>query len=282
MHYLSEATQRVSGITTEAISEPQVDRSGEAVGAHEIEAIAREATASITVPASQVITPPTKFDKLFALRTEDTSKPRMYALEQFRVLRSRLLETMRTANMCTLLVTSSVAEEGKTVTSINLAFALSRVEGLRILLVDADLRKPTIASMLGIPVERGLLDYLKSGVPLSEIIMHLSSNLAFIPSMGSAESSAELLHTAEMHELLRNAREMYDIAIFDAPPLFPIADARILSSAVDGVLFCIRAQSTPDSTVRDAVALVSKKVVGTVLVGTRNQSHNHHYYYKGA
>lgn len=281
MNYLFKAMQRASGVTAEAVAEPEADSSGEPVGMPEIEAIPRETVASISAPAPRMITPLGNLEKLFALRTEDASKVRMHALEQFRVMRSRLLETMRTANMRTLLVTSSVANEGKTVTSLNLAFALSRVKGLRILLVDADLRKPSIAPMIGIPVERGLLDYLKSGVPLSEIVMHLGGNLDFIPSLGSAENSAELLHSAEMRELLRSAREMYDIAIFDAPPLFPIADARVLSSAVDGVLFCIRAESTPESTIKDAVALVSKKVVGAVLVGTRKQPHNSYYGYYG-
>ena len=235
------------------------------------------------MPASQVITPPTKFDKLFALRTEDTSKPRMYALEQFRVLRSRLLETMRTANMCTLLVTSPVAEEGKTVTSINLAFALSRVEGLRILLVDADLRKPTIASMLGIPVERGLLDYLKSGVPLSEIIMHLSSNLAFIPSM----DQRRVRRSCYIRPRCTNCCGMLarcTISLFSMRRRFSRLPTHEFYPALCGTeRRSVSGLKAPqDSTVRDAVALVSKKVVGTVLVGTRNQSHNHHYYYKGA
>jgi non-specific protein-tyrosine kinase len=278
--YLFKAMQRASGVTAEAVAEPEVDGSGEnAIGLRESEAIAQETASSISAPAPQVITSPSLVEKVFALRSQNMSEAHMHAFEQFRVLRSRLLETMRTANMRTLLVTSSVAGEGKSVTSLNLAFALSRVKGLRILLVDADLRKPSIAGMIGIPVERGLLHYLKSGVPLSEIVLHLGGNLDFIPSLGSAENSAELLHTAEMRELLRNAREMYDIAIFDAPPLLAIADARVMSSAVDGVLFCIRAESTPEGTIRDAVALVSKKVVGAVLVGTHKRSHNYYGYY---
>jgi capsular exopolysaccharide synthesis family protein len=273
--------QRAIGVTTDSAVE-------EADGADEVPVRCAEpyvpsqrAASPASAPALRVITPPANIEKLFALQTKDMSKVRMQALEQFRVLRSRLLETMRLAGMRTLLVTSSVAHEGKTVTSINLAFALSRVEGLRILLVDADLRKPSIAHTLDIPIERGLLQYLRSGATLSEITLHLSGNLDFIPCMGSAESSAELLHSAEMRELLRKAREMYDITILDAPPLFPIADARVLSSAVDGVVFCIRAKSTPESIVKDAVALVNKKVVGTVLVGTQKSSHGY-YYYRGA
>ena len=276
-----QAMQRATGVTNEAAVEEMDGPDEIPVRCAEPCVAAQRAAAQASAPALRVITAPANIEKLFALQTEDMSKVRMHALEQFRVLRSRLLETMRLAGMRTLLVTSSIAHEGKTVTSINLAFALSRVEGLRILLVDADLRKPSIARTLDIPIERGLLHHLKSGATLSEITLHLSGNLDFIPSVGSAEGSAELLHSAEMRELLRKAREMYDITILDAPPLFPIADARVLSSAVDGVLFCIRAQSTPESIVKDAVALVSKKVVGTVLVGTQKQSHGY-YYYRGA
>jgi non-specific protein-tyrosine kinase len=234
------------------------------------------------VTAGKVIPLPRSCDRLFALRPEKKDKDRMQALEQFRVLRSRVLEVMRSQGKRTLMVTSAVSNEGKTVTSINLAIALSQLQGMKVLLVDADLRKPGVAALLGVEYECGLQHYLQSQASLSQITVRFDCNLSFIPSAGIGQSSAELLHSARMQALMDMARRDFDVAIFDAPPLLPLADARVTANLVDGVLFCVRAGSTSGTTVNEAIDLVRTKLIGSVLACADSGASGQYYYIAGS
>jgi len=212
----------------------------------------------------------------YALSSEPMTRDRILALEQIRVLRSRVMEFMHVRNVRTLLVTSAVAEEGKTITSINLALALSQVQGMRVLLVDTDLRKPSIARVLGLSPEHGLLRYLQSEITLAECIQRLNSRLSFIPAR-RATNSVELLHSPQMSEFIASVRSNFNLVIFDAPPLYCIADSQILTNYVDGVMMCIRAGHTSSNLVAEASAMVSSKLIGTVLVGGERQPHGYAY-----
>jgi capsular exopolysaccharide synthesis family protein len=224
---------------------------------------------------------PVNMERLFVLRSENMGKEHLEVLEQYRVLRSRVLEIMRTNKMRTLMVTSAVSGESKTTISVNLALALSQVQGIKVLLVDTDLRKPGIAQVLGVPYEIGLQDYLRSPRPLSNLILQLTNSLSFIPSGGVDENSAELLHSAAMLGLVNQVQSYFDLIIFDSPPLFPIADARVTANLMDGILFCVRAGSTAEPIISEAVALVRKKLIGTVRVGTEVRPGSSYYYSHG-
>ncbi len=214
----------------------------------------------------------------YALSGERMTKDRVLALEQIRVLRSRIMELMHMRDLRTLLVTSAVAEEGKTITSLNLALALSHVQGMRILLVDADLRKPSIAKVLGLGCDTGLLSYLQMEATLDEAIVRLNSRLSFMPAK-KAINSVELLHSPRMKEFLATVRSNYSLVIFDAPPLYCIADSQILANYVDSIMLCIRAGRTSVNLVAECAAMVSPKLIGTVLVGGDRQQHGYAYSY---
>lgn len=214
-------------------------------------------------------------ERFYALSGEAMTNGRTLALEQIRVLRSRIMEFMRLRGMRTLLITSSVAAEGKTVTAINLALALSQVQRLRLLLVDVDLRKPNIASVLGLSSEKGLLTYLRSEVTLQQSVQRLNEQLSFIPAE-KAHNSVELLHSSQMKKFMSTVRESYDLVILDSPPLYSIADAQILSSYVDGVMMCVRAGHTPMDVVSESAAMISGKLIGAVLVGGERQSQGYY------
>jgi capsular exopolysaccharide synthesis family protein len=222
---------------------------------------------------------PVNTERLYALRSDIMGKERVHALEQYRVLRSRVLEMMRMQKMRTLMVTSAVSGECKTTTSINLALAISQVQGIKVLLVDADLRKAGIAEVLGIPYQHGLHDYLHSAVPFSEVFLQLTDSLSLVPSGGTDQSSAELLHSAEMVAFVKQVASSFDIVIFDAPPLFPVADARITANLVEAVLFCVRAGATSETIVSEAVTLIRSKLIGTVLAGAEVRPGGWYYYY---
>jgi capsular exopolysaccharide synthesis family protein len=225
---------------------------------------------------------PVNLERLFVLRSQNMGKEHVESLEQYRVLRSRVLEIMKTRNMHTLMVTSAVSGESKTTTSINLALALSQVQGIKVLLVDTDLRKAGIAEVLGVPYEIGLQDYLRSPMPLSDMVLQLTSSLSFIPSGGIDQNSAELLHSAAMLGLVNQVQSYFDLIIFDSPPLFPIADARVTANLVDAILFCVRAGNASERIISEAVALIRSKLIGTVRVGAEVRSGSSYYYSYGS
>lgn len=217
-------------------------------------------------------------ERFYSFSAERMTKDRILALEQIRVLRSRVMELMRVQGLRTLLITSSVAEEGKSITAINLSLALSQVQSLRLLLIDADLRKPSGANVLGVSNQKGLLSYLLSETSIDESIQHLNTRLSFMPA-AKAQNSVELLHSARMKELLRNVRDAYSLVIIDAPPLYAIADAQILANYADATVLCIRAGRTPREMVAESASMVSEKLVGTILVGSKRQTHGYSYTY---
>jgi non-specific protein-tyrosine kinase len=221
---------------------------------------------------------PMKSERLYCQRAGKMSRGQRHALEQIRVLRSRVLEMTRSQNIHSLMVTSAVAGEFKTTTSINLALALSQVQGVRVCLVDTDMRKAGIADALGIAYERGLHDYLQDTAPIGKVLLRLTESLCLVPSGGTDENSAEILHSETMASLVQELKKAFDLVIYDAPPLFPVADARILANLVDGALFCVRAGHTPDSIIQEAMELIRPKVMGAVLVGADVNSSGWYYY----
>jgi capsular exopolysaccharide synthesis family protein len=226
----------------------------------------------------KVVPFPVNLERLYVLRNEATAKEHLNVWEQYRVLRSRILETMRAQRMRTLMISSAVSGECKTTTSINLALALSQVAGIKVLLVDTDLRKPGIAEVLGIPYELGLDDYLRSSVPLSDVLLQLTDSLFLVPSGGVDQNSVELLHSSAMVAFVNEVQSNFDLIIFDTPPIFPVADARVTANLVDAVLFCVRAGKTSETIVSEAIALIRPKLIGTVLVGAKVRLGGCYYY----
>jgi capsular exopolysaccharide synthesis family protein len=267
VEYFYQAMQREAGSATAEASPIEAARQIQ-------QGPVRETPAT---PHSFVLPP--EVDRLFAIAQGEMTKDRVAALEQCRTLRSRLLDGMGIRKKRTLLVTSAAAGEGKTVTSINLAFALSQVESLRVLLVDADLRNPGVARVLGISAERGLRDYLQTPEPIEGLTWKLSPKLSVIPSVGPVEDSAELLHSSAMQRFIEEAKDAYDLVIFDAPPICPIADAQIMSAYLDGVVFCIRASATPIELVSSGVSMVRSKIIGAVLIGAQPSGQRYGYSY---
>jgi capsular exopolysaccharide synthesis family protein len=209
-----------------------------------------------------------------------------FARERFRVARTRLLELMRVRSVRTLMVTSAVAGEGKTFISANLAFAMSRVEGLKVLLIDADLQKASLGKFLRIKTETGLSTCLMNGKGLADARWQVSSNLAVVPTNPTPENSAELLNGRRMASFLQQAIQEYDLVVVDAPPVLPVADAQVLTSMVDAALLVVRARYCPYDLARDAAELLQPKLVGVVLNAVERFPSLRYYYsyysYNGA
>jgi capsular exopolysaccharide synthesis family protein len=279
MDYLYKALKREVGVIE---AEPALFSPLKAQRAEPVPAVrGNEPVAPSLSGRGKPVAFPAKLERLFTLRSEGMNKEHVDVLEQYRVLRSRVLEIMRMHGMRTLMVTSAVSGESKTTIAINLALALSQVQGLKVLLVDTDLRKAGIAEVLGIPYEIGLQDYLRSPMPLSDMMLQLTNTLSFIPSGGIDQNSAELLHSAAMLGLVNQVQSYFDLIIFDSPPLFPIADARVTANLMDAILFCVSTGKASETIISEAAALIRPKLIGTVRVGAEVRTSSAYYYSHG-
>jgi protein-tyrosine kinase len=193
------------------------------------------------------------------------------AVEQYRRLAGAIHELQTERGLKTLMVTSSVPGEGKTLTVSNLGLTLSESYGRRVLLIDADFRRPTLHELFHVSNEEGLGDVLRtsrSEVPFRQV----SENLTVLPA-GQVDQPMEALTSDAMRDLLQHCAEIFDWVLLDAPPVGVMPDARLLASLTRAVLFVVGAGSTPHQVVSRALAEFDRDtVVGTVL--NRVQEHD--------
>ena len=198
------------------------------------------------------------------LGAEDAGTP---ISEAFRVLRTNLRFANLDAGRQALVVTSSLPDEGKTFVATNLAVAIAK-GGRSVLLVDADLRSPGVAKLLGLENSVGLVTVLLGRATLQQAVQLHSSGVTFLGTGPQPPNPAEVLDTQVMRNLLSEARQAFDVVIVDAPPLLPVADAAILLTEVDGGLLLVRHGATHREQLRRAVAraqAVGGRILGTVV-----------------
>lgn len=189
--------------------------------------------------------------------------------EAYRVLRTHVLQQTRDLGMNTIMITSALPREGKTVTAMNLSFSLAREFQNTVLLIDGDLRKQSIHKYLGYESDKGLMDYLTDGTPVSELIAWPGIEKMTIISGGrTIQESAELLGSPRMKELVAEIKDRYPdrYIIFDAPSILSGADALTLAPLVDRVIFVVQAGKTPLNEVMKAIQYLPKeKMLGFVM-----------------
>jgi len=189
------------------------------------------------------------------------------SLEQYRRLAATLHEAQVEKGLKTVMVTSATSREGKTLTVVNLALTLSESYGRRVLLIDADLRRPAIHEVLGIPNDRGLSEVLREA-SLDLPLVHVSPHLAVLTSGRHAQNPQAALSSEMMRTLLQDTAERFDWVLVDTPPVGLLSDAQILGHVAQAVVFVIRAGSTPFQLVEKAVAELGRdRIIGTVLNG---------------
>ena len=190
-----------------------------------------------------------------------------HGAEQFRTLRSRLYQLRGSQPLRTLLVTSSMAGEGKTFVTSNLVRAIVRQAERRALVIDADLRCPRLNMMFGAPATPGLSDYLRGSSDEPSIIQHGGAgNLCFIPSGSRVSDPSELLSNGRFKTLLDRVGAAFDWVIIDSPPCLPVADASMIANWCDGLLLVVRAGFTPSAVIaKSRQELKGRNVVGVVL-----------------
>ena len=189
-------------------------------------------------------------------------------LRTYKILRTRLLQRLAAKNWHSVAVTSTKAGEGKTLTAINLAVALSQDPNTRVCLVDFDLRRPEVAARMGIKCERGLGDYLVGEADAEEVIYDCGlPSLLVIPNVRTFEHSSEMLASARAQDLLRLIQTQLPnyIVIFDMPPLTS-DDVLTFAPRVDGVLLVVAEGRTERASLEKSKELLAEmNVLGVVL-----------------
>lgn len=218
--------------------------------------------------------------KVVVFESED---PFELGAEQFRTLRSRLYRMRESQPLQTILISSAIPAEGKTVVSTNLAYALVQQQGSRVLLVDADLRSPRVHTLLGTSVAPGLADYLQDSANEFEITQRSNeTGLCFIAAGTHVTHPSELISSERMRLFLERVRPLFDWILIDSPPALPVADASVLGGLVDGVLFVVRANSTPAAASQKACKeLGDARIIGVVL-NTSEETSSYNSYYSGS
>ena len=198
--------------------------------------------------------------------------------EQFRTLRSRLYQISKDQSLQTLLITSALPGEGKTFVTSNLGQAIVRQHERRALIIDGDLRRSRLHLALQAPTSPGLSDYLRGDADLLSVIQQgLGGNLCLIPGGSPVTNPSELLANGRLKVLLERVAGAFDWILIDSPPCLPVADANILADMCDGVLFVVRARSTPSSMAEKAGrALQGRNVVGVVMNAVEEHAHGYH------
>ena len=209
------------------------------------------------------------------------TEPRSPECEHFRSLRTKLLEAGERQNMRAFVVTSAGVGEGKTLMSLNLAWLLAQTDGVRALLIDADLRSPATAAYLGIQTEFGLSEVLTGDKKLTQAIVRLQpAGLHLLPGGAPREDVAELLSGPRFSRLLAEARKHFDYIIIDAPPLGIFTDANLLINRADGALLVVRSGKTRYAVVdRLLEQLPQERMLGVVVNRAEPQQDDTDYYY---
>jgi protein-tyrosine kinase len=210
------------------------------------------------------------------------SDPFYPGTEQFRTLRSRLSRIRENQPLQTVLISSAIPAEGKTIVATNLAHALVRQEGCRVLLIDADLRAPRVHSLLGAPSNPGLADYLQGQASEFEVIQRgHEEGLYFTPAGTHVTHPSELISSSRMKDFLECVKPEFDWIIIDSSPVLPVADATVLGGLSDGVLLVVRASSTPAETSRKACREFKDSHLLGVVLNTADEHAEYGSYYSG-
>jgi succinoglycan biosynthesis transport protein ExoP len=211
-------------------------------------------------------------------------RPQSQMAESYRALRTSLLLSNLGSPPKVIMVTSALPQEGKTTTSINCAVVLAQ-KGVRVLLIDADLRRPSIHKTLGMGPRSGLSNVLTGSTTLEQAITRTTvlPNLYVLPAGTPPPNPAELLASSNMRNVLGQLAKEYDHIVLDTPPSLSVTDAVVLSPCADAVVLVIRSGQTTKQTLRrsrDLLAQVNAKVVGVLLNAVDLSSPDYYYYYE--
>ncbi|MCP8967845.1 CpsD/CapB family tyrosine-protein kinase [Ectobacillus sp. SYSU M60031] len=208
--------------------------------------------------------------------------PKSPVTEQYRNIRTNIQFAAVGASLRSVVVTSANPAEGKTTTTANLAVVFAQ-QGQRVLLVDADLRKPALHTVLKEKNLQGLTSVLAGQKTLQACIRKTAAdNLSFLPSGPVPPNPAEMLGSPKMKDILQELQEKFDLIIFDTPPALAVTDAQVLANICDGSILVVRSGQTDRESAQKATALLqstSARLLGGILNDQEQKGQDYYYYY---
>ena len=205
--------------------------------------------------------------------------------EEYRSLRTQIIHKSQRQKLKSIVIASINASEGKSITALNFSWLLAQTDGIKALIIDSDLRMPSLTDYLGIETDKGLSDVLAGTATLRESIIRLEpAGLHLLPGGEARSDVAELISGPKFKEILREAREIFDFVIIDAPPLGIFTDAAVLINHADGAIMVVRSGKTRYSMVERVLESVPRdRMLGVVLNQSEDvldETHYNYGYYK--
>jgi capsular exopolysaccharide synthesis family protein len=204
------------------------------------------------------------------------------ATEAFRLLSVRLRHLRRERQLQKVLITSTIPQEGKSVVSANLTCALASATRQRVLLVEGDVRRPTLSKVFGLKAHPGICEYLEGKRSVAASIYRLEpAGVWFFPAGAAPANPLELLEAGKLPALMEQLAGWFEWIIIDSPPILPLADTSVWTRMADGILLVTRQGTTQKRHLqRGLEALESKKVIGAVLNSSKSSADNDYYSYR--
>ena len=208
---------------------------------------------------------------LVAFRTNDGM-----AEEKFGLLAAKLSNIRAEHGLKSLLVTSSAINDGTSLVAANIAVTFAMQTHKRVLLLEGDLRRPSLGGMLGVGSLAGFGEWATTQQPINRFVYQLGELSMWLLPAGKIESPTTLLHSQELVDLFRKLRDGFDWVIIDSPPVLPLADTNLWARMADGILLVVRESITPRTALRKSLdALNDNKIVGIVLNEARDLEYSY-------
>lgn len=208
--------------------------------------------------------------------------PKSPTAEQYRTIRTNIQFSSIDEEIRTIMVTSSGPAEGKSTTTANLAVVFAQ-QGKKVLLVDSDMRKPTVHYTFSMNNAYGLTNVLTRQTELKEAIKQSKEEKLDVLTSGPIPPNpAELLSSRAMDQFFQEAKEVYDIIIFDTPPVLAVTDAQVLANKCDGTVLVVSSGKTEIESAQKTKELLTNaqaKILGVVLNNKKMDNNDYYYYY---
>jgi len=200
-------------------------------------------------------------------------------VEQFRRASATLIEAQAAGNLKVLLVASASPGDGKTLTALNLALVLGRSYGRRVLLIDGDLRRPSLHRVVGVSNRSGLADALQAQADVRLEVTPITETVTLLPAGPADPDPLRSLSSARMKRVIHEAAQRFDWVIIDSAPVGVVADASVLATLTDGIVFVVRAEHSQYPAVKKAMqTLGHERILGVILNGVSgNWDYNNYY-----
>jgi len=200
-------------------------------------------------------------------------------VEQFRRVSATLIEAQAAGNLKVLLVASASPGDGKTLTALNLALVLGRSYGRRVLLIDGDLRRPSLHRMVGVANRSGLADALQARADVRLEVAPITETVTLLPAGPADPDPLRSLSSARMKRVIQEAAQRFDWVIIDSAPVGVVADASVLATLTDGIVFVVRAEHSQYPAVKKAMdTLGHERILGVILNGVSGNNWDYNYY----